>query len=241
MKNKKILWLSFIGVSLVGIMSGVISSLNNSHTSTFSRSNTQTNNEQLESVTPREILLNNDSANIVSVNLSSIVDGSRIYGAVFCSLNDNDNTFRIIGIDESRGKISWRNVEFKEKIIVGNKDYKLTSIGDNVFANQNTLNGSIVFNSALTHIGNSAFKNCASIYSIQFPESLTYIGSSAFENNGYLQCINLPKKMEHIGKAAFKDCCAVMGNCIFQKVSLKSVKKLLAILLMWDTFPFLQL
>ncbi|MDD6145414.1 MAG: hypothetical protein PUB26_03965 [Mycoplasmataceae bacterium] len=78
MKNKKILWLSFIGASLAEITSGVISSLNNSHTSTFSHSNTQTNNEQLESVMPRETLLNNDSANIVSVNLSSIVDGSRI-------------------------------------------------------------------------------------------------------------------------------------------------------------------
>lgn len=58
----------------------------------------------------------------------------------------------------------------------------------------------------VTEIGESAFKDCTRLYSIQLPEGLKIIGSKAFSGCTGLEIIKLPNSLEQINYAAFKGC-----------------------------------
>lgn len=55
----------------------------------------------------------------------------------------------------------------------------------------------------ITSIGNSAFKDCRSLYSINIPEGINAIDSEAFSNCYSLNDINLPASVKRIGRSAF--------------------------------------
>ena len=55
-------------------------------------------------------------------------------------------------------------------------------------------------------IGDSAFKSCSSLTSINIPEEVTSIGNSAFEQCANLTTVNLPSELKTIGSRAFYGC-----------------------------------
>ncbi len=59
---------------------------------------------------------------------------------------------------------------------------------------------------AVTSIGNSGFKDCAGLTSINLPNSITSIGSGAFYNCKVLTSVPIPNSVTSIGQRAFLNC-----------------------------------
>lgn len=66
--------------------------------------------------------------------------------------------------------------------------------------------GVLMFDGAVTRIGDTAFKDCEYLLSIELPKSVTEIGQSAFEGCSSLYSIIIPENLTKIGKYAFEDC-----------------------------------
>jgi hypothetical protein len=81
----------------------------------------------------------------------------------------------------------------------------VTSIGDDVFYNCNTLT-SIIIPEGVTSIGNYAFYNCLNLTSITLSGRLTSIGNYAFANCNTLTSIIIPEGVTSIGNYAFANC-----------------------------------
>lgn len=75
-------------------------------------------------------------------------------------------------------------------------------------------NGIIIFDGALTSIGNSAFRFCSGLTSISLPDNLTSIGNYAFYGCSGLTSITLLDSLTSIGNYAFKGCSGLCGSII---------------------------
>ena len=75
--------------------------------------------------------------------------------------------------------------------------YTITAIGNGAFQNNKSLY-SVVVSNTVTSIGNSAFSGCTSLTVIDLPDSITSIGNYAFQNTGLLS-LELPAYLERIG------------------------------------------
>ena len=115
-------------------------------------------------------------------------------------------------------------------IVVDGEEIKVTTIGERVFYDDDTITsvtigknvttiGNYAFcgcnnlttvtfgeNSQLTSIADYAFAGCFSLTSIIIPSSVTTIGSSAFENCDSLTSIIIPDSVTTIGRNAFYWC-----------------------------------
>lgn len=81
----------------------------------------------------------------------------------------------------------------------------ITTIGEDAFKNCNLL-VEIILPIKLTSIGKGAFNNCASLSEISLPESLTEIGEEAFYLCSSLSAVEIPEAVSSIGKGAFNRC-----------------------------------
>lgn len=79
--------------------------------------------------------------------------------------------------------------------------------------------GVIVFDKAVTSIGDSAFKDCDYLTSVVIPEGVTTIGEFAFAYSGYLAEVVIPETLLSIGKYAFDSCRAISSIIIPERVS----------------------
>lgn len=59
---------------------------------------------------------------------------------------------------------------------------------------------------SVVEIGNSAFKDCKALDSMEFPDSVVKIGDSAFLGCGKLTAIELPDSEVRLGQDAFTNC-----------------------------------
>ena len=66
--------------------------------------------------------------------------------------------------------------------------------------------GVLVFDDAVTTIGDSAFRNCDSLTSVTIPDSVTTIGESAFAGCYSLTSVTIPDSVTEIGYEAFYYC-----------------------------------
>ena len=83
--------------------------------------------------------------------------------------------------------------------------YGVTSIGDSAFRDCTSLT-SIQLPDGVTSIGSSAFYNCRSLTSIVIPDSVTSIGHDAFGCCTSLTSIELPDSLTSIDVSAFYNC-----------------------------------
>ena len=65
---------------------------------------------------------------------------------------------------------------------------------------------SVVIQSGITYIGNSAFEGCYSLTDITIPNSVTSIGEGAFRYCRSLSSVDIPNSVTSIGEDAFKGC-----------------------------------
>ena len=70
--------------------------------------------------------------------------------------------------------------------------------------------GEITFDGTVTEIGDSAFRKCKTLASIQLPSSVTALGRYAFGYCHSLESISLPERVRSIGEFAFCDCSSLV-------------------------------
>jgi hypothetical protein len=84
-------------------------------------------------------------------------------------------------------------------------DLNITSIGDDVFAELNTLT-SVVIPEGVTSIGASAFYECSNLTAVTIPNSVKNIGRIAFSNCSSLISVTIPEGVTVIDEYTFNEC-----------------------------------
>ena len=84
-------------------------------------------------------------------------------------------------------------------------DKAVTSIGENAFNNCDYLT-SVVIPEGVTSIDNYAFYGCDGLTNIVIPEGVTSIGQAAFRHSDNLASVVIPEGVTSIGSEAFWDC-----------------------------------
>ena len=77
----------------------------------------------------------------------------------------------------------------------------------------------IVIESGITNIGNSAFNSCDNLISVTIPDSVSNIGSDAFSGCSALTSVTLPDSVNLIGSGAFSGCSALTSVTIPDSVT----------------------
>ena len=113
--------------------------------------------------------------------------------------------------EDGKTLIKWINP--KTRFIDMNADPKLkevTKIGNVAFDKQaNGINyqlTTIIVGDKVTEIGNSAFRTCDRLKSVELPEGITRIENGTFEGCVRLQIIEIPESVTSIGDGAFSTC-----------------------------------
>ena len=107
--------------------------------------------------------------------------------------------------------VKWLNKQ--TRVIDMNADPKLkdvTKIANNAFQKED--NGepyqltTIIVGDRVTEIGNSAFRHCARLRTVDLPEGITRIENGTFDGCVRLQTIEIPEAVTSIGVGAFSSC-----------------------------------
>ena len=113
--------------------------------------------------------------------------------------------------EDGKTLVKWINP--KTRFIDMNADPKLkevTKIGNVAFDKQaNGINyqlTTIIVGDKVTEIGNSAFRTCDRLKSVELPEGITKIENGTFEGCVRLQIIEIPESVTSIGDGAFSTC-----------------------------------
>ena len=113
--------------------------------------------------------------------------------------------------EDGKTLVKWINP--KTRFIDMNADPKLkevTKIGNVAFDKQaNGINyqlTTIIIGDKVTEIGNSAFRTCDRLKSVELPEGITKIENGTFEGCVRLQIIEIPESVTSIGDGAFSTC-----------------------------------
>lgn len=119
--------------------------------------------------------------------------------------NINDN----FAYELENGEISITGItnESLEKIIIPSTidGYKVTSVGNNAFANCELLE-EVIIPDTVKSIGDSVFLYCKNLKKVKLSNNITSIGEFFFYECNNLQEIDLPEKLTYIGKCAFQSC-----------------------------------
>ena len=113
--------------------------------------------------------------------------------------------------EDGKTLVKWLNP--KTRHIDMNADPRLrevTKIGSAAFDKQaNNINyqlTTIIVGDKVTEIGNSAFRMCDRLKSVELPEGITRIENGTFEGCVRLQIIEIPESVTSIGDGAFSTC-----------------------------------
>ena len=113
--------------------------------------------------------------------------------------------------EDGKTLVKWNNKQ--TRVIDMNADPKLkdvTKIANNAFQKED--NGepyqltTIIVGDRVTEIGNSAFRHCARLRTVDLPEGITRIENGTFDGCVRLQTIEIPEAVTSIGVGAFSSC-----------------------------------
>ena len=85
--------------------------------------------------------------------------------------------------------------------------------------NTTTRTGTLIFDRAVTTIGEDAFHGCTGLTGITLPNSVTTIGSSAFYNCSSLTSITIPNRVTEIRESTFSGCSSLTSITIPDSVT----------------------
>jgi len=116
-------------------------------------------------------------------------------------------------IPETQGVVIKDNLQ---GIVMADNTVKITNYTGSATTLEipKTINGH-----AVTSIGNSAFKNCTSLTSVNIPDSVTSIDGFAFDGCSSLTSVNIPKGVTSINNATFCNCTALASVTIPDSVA----------------------
>jgi len=126
--------------------------------------------------------------------------------------------------EDGKTLVKWLNP--KTRFIDMNADPKLkevTKIGNVAFDKQaNGINyqlTTIIVGDKVTEIGNSAFRTCDRLKSVELPEGITRIENGTFEGCVRLQIIEIPESVTSIGDGAFSTCVKLSSVILPERVN----------------------
>lgn len=117
------------------------------------------------------------------------------------SLNDEDETIGITGIDTNNEKFS-KNITLPDKITVNGRTYPVTKVADSAFFEVKGVT-TITLPDSIVEIGANAFQDCKNLQTINLSPNLKKIGDYAFQGQTKLESFDLPSSVEELGAYAF--------------------------------------
>ena len=102
--------------------------------------------------------------------------------------------------------------------IINGIEYSMTSIGDIVFKDCNSLE-SITIPNSVTSIADAAFMGCRGLASVTVPNSVTDIGYHTFEDCSSLESVTIPNRVTNIGDYTFSGCSSLESVTIPNSVT----------------------
>ncbi len=134
---------------------------------------------------------------------------------------DSSGQFDFLLEDEEVTLVNYYNYNAKtcsipDSVKFGPKDYPVTKIAANAFADHSALVELKIPNSVTKIMGDlenkkGAFSGCVALERVIFSENLTDIGGYAFKNCLSLKSIVIPASVESVGEGAFKNCLALQS------------------------------
>ena len=118
-------------------------------------------------------------------------------------------SFRLFGVQKPKEEEVWSTEVTKEDFenaVVDEFGVKYSKDWKRLLKAPSGLKGEYSIRKGVKVIGNSAFKRCYSLTSINIPDGVTNIGDFAFSSCGPLTCINIPSRVTNIGEGAFAFC-----------------------------------
>lgn len=149
----------------------------------------------------------------ISMNSCAIVSPSDCFN--FEVLDKANKSAMIISYSDS---LERETVIIPRKIKIGTRHYKVESIGDFAFAQNNVIKHVFMPNTIRT-IGHGAFFECSNLHDIVFSKKTHIIGASAFYECYSLKQIELPRNLKIIDECAFQLCSNLEEIVIPDKVT----------------------
>ena len=109
------------------------------------------------------------------------------------------------------------DIVIPESIIINDRKYSVTSIGDLAFYECTGLT-SVTIPNSVTSIGGGTFHDCSGLTSVTIPNSVTSIGDHAFYWSG-LTSVTIPNSVTSIGSRAFSFCTGLTSVTIPNSVT----------------------
>nr|MCR4920529.1 leucine-rich repeat domain-containing protein [Bacteroidaceae bacterium] len=109
-------------------------------------------------------------------------------------------------------------IEIPMVVMIDEKKYSCTSIGEKAFSECKKLT-SVTIPNSVTNIGGYSFSECTSLTSITIPNSVTSIGEYAFWGCTSLASITIPNSVTSIEKGAFYGCTSLASVTIPNSVT----------------------
>ena len=137
-------------------------------------------------------------------NYTSIIvdlDGDESNSLYKLSLNEDEESLTVTSIDVENEQFK-ADVVIPEKIVLNNREYPITKIGDYAFY-ENKKVTSVTLPNSIVEIGMFAFSKVSKLKSVTLNEGLKVIGESAFYNKSAAE-LTLPSSVEEIKANAFE-------------------------------------
>ena len=139
----------------------------------------------------------------IDVSTAEAPTGSTLVGDLYYAVSENDAA--VVGVSDAIASGSLTTVVIPGTVDIDGSTRAVTRIGDSAFRDCTGLT-SIELPASITSIGDHVFRDCTGLTSISLPASITSIGDNVFNGCTGLTSIELPAGIPRIGYRMFYLC-----------------------------------